>query len=155
MKIEMNSEMKRLLNEVGLASLSRAIEEACPDHLPKLVTINGSVLFANQYENAQHTSIKECCDRTGFEAFLNHYHVRWDGTAAGIRGLIQELAGIRRSLLDYAPGKSFLILLAIREGEYTIRFHELHPGESWLAPDLEGYKEEAVAVIGVGPGAQI
>jgi hypothetical protein len=148
--IRMNNSMRRILDGAGV-SLPQALYAASPDSLPELKTIGGSVVFANQAETTRHVMVDDFPDRTGYEAFLNHFHLPWDGTGNAIQGLIRKIAGIRQSLRRYAPETSFLVIVGVGGGECTVRFHELRSGESWLDPDLEGYKEEAVAAIGVGP----
>jgi hypothetical protein len=150
--MRMNASMRQLLDKANV-ELSRALDQASPEHLRAMVTVGNSVLFADQYEGCRHFSIEDFQDRTGYESFVNHYHLRWGGSPAEVRDLIAEVAGIRRSLAGYAPGKNFLIIMSIAKEECTIRFHECRPAESWLDDDLEGYTEEAVAAIGVGNAA--
>lgn len=147
--MRMNTLMHQLLHKAKL-DLDRALDEAAPEQSPELVMVGNSVLLADHYKGSQHVFGNEFADRTGYEAFINHYHVRCGGSPAELRKLIAEIASLRASLARYAPGKSFLILISISEGECTIRFHERRRGESWLADDLEGYTQDAVAAIDVG-----
>jgi hypothetical protein len=147
--MRMNSLMRQLLDTLNI-SLPDAVAEAAPERLLALVTVQGCVLFADQAEGCRHVSLRDFPDRTGFEHFVNHFHVPYDGTRASLLQLIGRIAGIRKSLAEYAPDRRFLIIVSIAEGECTISFHECRPGEAWLADNLEGYTEEAVAAIGVG-----
>jgi hypothetical protein len=115
-----------------------------------MVTVGGSVLLADQYPASRHVSIDDFPDRTGYECFVNHFQFPYDGTRRALLHLIGRIAGIRRSLTEYAPDKSFLIIVSIAEHECTVRFHERRRAEAWLADDLEGYAQEAVAAIDVG-----
>ena len=150
--MRVNSSMRQLLESMNVP-LERALAEAAPKRLPALVTVQGCVLFADHAESGRQVSMVHFPDRTGYECFVNHFHVSYDGTRAALLRLIVRIAGIRRALAEYAPDRSFLVALSIAEGECTVRFHECRPGEAWLADDLEGYKDEAVAAIGVGPAA--
>lgn len=147
--MRMNTLMRQLLDKLG-ASLPRALDEASPERIPLMVTVEGSVLLADQERGSRSVSIQDFPDRTGYECFVNHYHIRYDGSHAALRQLVTEIAGVRKSLLEYAPDRGFLIIVSISGGECTIRFHERRPGEAWLAGDLEGYTEDAVAAISVG-----
>jgi len=147
--MRMNSSMQQLLESMNI-SFRRALAEAAPERLPALVTVQGCILFADQAEGCRHVSLSDFPDRTGFECFVNHFHVPYDGTPAALQQLIVRIAGIRRALTEYAPDRKFLILMSIAGGECTIRFHECRAGEAWLADNLDGYTEEAVAAIGVG-----
>ena len=148
--MRMNGSMRRLLNSSNL-SLPRALDEILPGQLPEMVTIDGSVLLADRYEHSRSVSLKQFPDRTGYECLVNHSHFPYDGSPGALCKVMARIAGIRRSLVEYAPDRSFLILVSITEAECTIRFHECRAGERWLADDLEGYEEEAIAAIGVGP----
>jgi hypothetical protein len=150
--MRMNSSMRKLLDSTSI-SLQRALAEAPAERLPRLVTAEGCVLLADEAQACHSVSVSDFPDRTGFECFINHFHVPYDGTAAGLQKLIVRIAGIQRALTEYAPDRSFVIPVSIAKGECTIRFHECRPGEAWLADDLEGYTEESVAAIGVGPAA--
>ena len=147
--MRMNSLMRRLLDSLNI-SLPDALAEATQQHLPDMVTANGSILLADQYKLSRSVSLKHFPDRTGYECLVNHFHIPYDGTRASLLQLIGRIAGIGRSLAEYAPDREFLIIVSIAEGECTIRFHECRPGEAWLADNLEGYTEDAIAAIHVG-----
>lgn len=89
-------------------------------------------------------------DETGLECSLNHFHLDCDdiGAAFGLAllifekvsrlwrssfetqvGVIRQIASITTSLIE--PGRY----------ELTYRFHVVRDGQSWLAPDLDKYKE--------------
>jgi len=147
--MRINSSMQRLLDSMKI-SLNGAPTAANPESLPGLVTVEGCVLLADEAQGCQSVSLNDFPDRTGFECFINHFHVPFERTPAGLLKLIARIAGIRRALSQYAPTRNFRILVSVSKGECTIRFHECRPGEAWLAKDLEGYGEESVAAIGVG-----
>ena len=44
--------------------------------------------------------------------------------------------------------KRFVIIVAVSDS-CIVRFHMLRVGESWVAPDLETYENEAVMVVRV------
>ena len=150
--MRMNTSMRKLLDATSI-SLRRALAEAPTERLPGLVTVEGCVLLADEAQGCHSVSVSDFPDRTGFECFVNHFHVPYEGTPAGLQKLIVRIAGIRRALTGYAPDRNFLIPVSVAKGECTIRFHECRPGEAWLADNLEGYTEESVAAIGVGRAA--
>ena len=147
--MRMNSSMRQLLDAMDL-SLPRALVEAPEGSLPKLEMVNGCVFLADQYERSASASLEQFPDRTGYECLVNHFHVPYDGTREALLQLIGRIAGIRRSLTEQAPDRSFLIIVSIADGECTITFHECRQGEAWLADNLEGYSKESVAAIDVG-----
>lgn len=147
--MRMNSSMQRLLESMRL-SRACGVAEVSQTQVPQMVMANGSVLLADQYRLSITTSPNQFPDRTGYECFVNHVHLPFDGTRAAMLQLMGRIEGLRKSLRAYAPDRNFQITLSIANGEGTIRFHERRPGEAWLADDLEGYTQEAVAAIDVG-----
>lgn len=147
--MQMNGSMRQLLDAMTL-SLPRALDEAPEASLPKLVMVNGCVFLADEYERSASGSLEQFPDRTGYECFVNHIHAPYDGTRDALLQLIVRIAAIRRSLTEHAPDRRFLIIVSIADRQSTIRFHECRQGQAWLADNLEGYTEEAVAAIAVG-----
>jgi hypothetical protein len=116
----------------------------------ELASIGGSVLLVEQHRQSASVSVEDFPDRTGYECFVNHIHLPYNGTRDSLVGLLEYVAQLRRGLEQYAPERQFLIILSISGAECVVRFHECRPGERWLASDLEGYKEESILVVCVG-----
>ncbi|HZB33939.1 MAG TPA: hypothetical protein VE465_27505 [Streptosporangiaceae bacterium] len=57
------------------------------------------------------------------------------------------------SRLVYAldPPTPVRCILGANETNATFRFHQIRPGESWNAPDLDGYRSEKMVVIDIEP----
>ena len=144
--------MRQLLESMGI-SLPQALAKASVEDFPEMITVDGSVLLAQEYGLARSVSVKDFPDRTGYESFVNHFHIPYEGTRASLDGLLARVAAIRKGLERYAADRRFLIIVSISEKECTIRFHECRPPEAWLADSLEGYMDEAVAAISVGDAA--
>jgi hypothetical protein len=68
--------------------------------------------------------------------------------------LLQGLAfALEFSRLVYAldPPSPVRCILSANETNATFRFHQIRPGESWNAPDLDGYRFEKMVVIDIEP----
>lgn len=85
-------------------------------------------------------------DRTGLEASINHVHV--SDFANGMKIMDQWT----RKLQEDYSGKQFIIILSCQPdgGDVVLRFYQYRKDEpEWVTLDnLEGYKEEAILVIG-------
>jgi hypothetical protein len=91
-------------------------------------------------------------DRTGWETFINHFHVDpTDDTFADLAVAAAAALELVRQIEQLNPPRSARVIVSRNlQGEFpnsTVRFHRLRPGETWLAADLEGYRNEAVAYL--------
>lgn len=86
-------------------------------------------------------------DRTGLEASINHLHV--SDLATGMQ-IIDQWTG---KMQEYYSDRQFIIVLSCQlDGkDVVIRFYQYRKDDpEWVALDnLEGYKEEAILVIGL------
>jgi hypothetical protein len=135
--MRINASMRQLLDSMEL-SLRAALDDAPPGPLPEMVTVDGSVLLADGYKASRSVAVSQFPDRTGYECLVNHFHVPYDGTPAALLHVIAQVAGVQRSLADYAPDRGFLVIVSIAGAESTIRFHECRAGEAWLADGEKG-----------------
>ena len=90
-------------------------------------------------------------DRTGYECFVNHIHLEDYLNGDQCILLAQALAfgrELARVITQDHVAEPVLYIVAANDGEINVRFHILRAGESWLADNLEGYRE-AVAAFGV------
>ncbi len=96
-------------------------------------------------------------DRTGWEAFVNHFHI---DPIDDLFGDLVLAANAARHLIEQIEllglGFSVRVILGRNlDGEFpnsTVRLHRVRPGEIWLTADLEGYETEAIAYIDSPPG---
>ena len=64
---------------------------------------------------------------------------------------MKRVAGLKSSMRERHPGVEFRIIVSFADGEAVVRFHKLRQNEEWIrVSNLDGYLEEAVAVITVG-----
>jgi hypothetical protein len=111
------------------------------------------VVLARFRASATRTSVASCGDQTGFEAFINHIHVGDELCLPDSHpvALVQagRLAARLAERLEQAyPDDRFMIILAVSDS-CTLRFHKLRKGESWIAGDIETYRDEGVMTIPV------
>jgi hypothetical protein len=86
-------------------------------------------------------------DLTGYECFINHIHLEGrDEASAFVRGINFGRALIKLLKPLSSNKNDFKVIVAIESKEASIRFHRVRMNESWLAKDLEGYRE-AVLVL--------
>jgi len=119
----------------------------------EVAAFDGSILLVQQFRQSVSVSPKDFPDRTGYECFVNHIHLRYNGTRDSLMGLLSVVTQLQQNLAQYARDRQFLIILSIAGTECVVRFHECRAGERWLVNDLEAYKEEAILALSVGTGA--
>jgi len=82
----------------------------------------------------------ESMDAIGYECFVNHIHVSSFPQAwLYAHSLVKELS---RSRLGKCA-----VIVSFDGRDATVRFHKIRSGQSCMAKDLEGYQEEAIAVL--------
>jgi len=123
-----------------------------------LVERDGALLLRQADDaNAAHTKRDRFPDLTGYEAFINHFHLdRRDDTLADLQMALGAVDEIRRQLQELPNTQPVRIIISRNlSGEYissSVRFHLVRSNEhSWLSDDLEGYESEAVAFFDVPP----
>ena len=141
---KMNRLMKQELMKLPRRSLPldrRLAAVAQTGHL----TADGCFLLkaATGQTNAK---ISDFPDKTGYECFFNKVHIE---SASPAEALLQSLLYVKEVFLQWRKYESKGELMAIigqdiKDGETVVRFHRVRPGESWLASDMESYKEEAI-----------
>ena len=145
--MKMNAKMSGLLKQAGVAPNSSSWPEVPRD--TTLITINESVLLKNQYNGARYTKLTDFPDRTGYECFINHVHLRSNGSRESLLSCLGYAGKLQRALAKLPGQRHFQVILAVAEDGCTVRFHEVRPGENWVADDLEGYANEAVLLLPV------
>jgi len=142
----MNKQMSALLQQMNVQLPST--EDVPPKNVdpPILVDVDRSVLLKHEYERSRHIKVTDFPDRTGFECFVNHIHFPFTGTRESLISCLNYAFALRHSLAN-KEGRSFQEIISIAEAECTVRFHQLRPGENWIAEDLERYGSEAILLL--------
>ncbi len=104
---------------------------------------NGCILSKVLRDKAINVCLNDFVDLTGFEAFINSFHIddyvedanNWLATALLLAGKIKS------------KDSRLCIIISMDDVSCTIRFHCNRFGEKWLAEDIEGYLEDAVMII--------
>jgi hypothetical protein len=79
-------------------------------------------------------------DRTGYECFVNHIHIANFPHAWLYANELSKKLKLSRS-------GECAVIVSFDGNDATVRFHKRRPGPAWCAEDLEGYREEAVAIL--------
>ena len=117
-----------------------------PLTIPVFDYVDGSVLLKQEFQGTRHVKASDFPDRTGYESFINHVHLRFDQTRESLVSCLRYALALQTGLARLQPRRHFQIIVAVGEDDCTVRFHELRIGESWVAENLEGYSE-AVLVL--------
>jgi hypothetical protein len=147
--VKMNTIMERLYSpKWDLSNI------ALPERLNNVVKNgvvlhNGCHVLRTALKANPHVRIEQCYDRTGYEAFLNHVHVKdfGDDRLCVAFAFLQRISDV---LGKEFPGKDFLgIVSSTPEGRDCVaRFHYRHEGEhGWIGDDLEEGLAEAVCLL--------
>ena len=116
--------------------------------IPALSEVGEFVLLKNNYVANKHIKPADHEDKTGFECFINHVHLPFDGTGASLKFCLSYAIALQKGLARIAKNRSFRVIVAVEDLGCTVRFHQVRQGESWVAEDLESYTEEAVLLLG-------
>jgi hypothetical protein len=147
----MNDEMAALLQRAGLQPL---VVHAVPGQLPALEVLEDCVLLKGQWD-PDNVKTADCFDKTAFECFINHVHLPFDGTNETLIPCLEYAATLQEALTPHTQDRRFRVIVSLSEdvafpgSACTVRFHQIRPGEHWIAEDLEGYKSEAILVFDV------
>ncbi|MGA9901297.1 MAG: hypothetical protein WBQ39_05120, partial [Terriglobales bacterium] len=90
----MNKKMSALLQRAGLRWPVEALTISRP--LPALEIFEDCVLLKDQWDPNKHVKIAECFDRTGFECFINHVHLPFDGTNQTLISCLEYVATLQQ-----------------------------------------------------------
>jgi hypothetical protein len=144
----MNSKMVALLMKAGLRW---PLAAKCSEQLPNLGIFEDCVLLSEQWEpNKHHVKIADLPDKTGFECFINHVHLRFDGTRQTLIPCLEHAEALQKALLPFTGDRQFRVIVALADDDdCTVHFHQIRQGENWISQDLEGYKSEAMLVFDI------
>lgn len=120
------------------------------------VSTGGAHLLRKLAEPNPHIRPEDFTDLTGYECFVNSVHVE-DFTEDDVGQ--QTFLLIERVFKDWQATGEHQILNALisssAPGEVVLKFHLLRPGESLSAEPLDGYIDDAVAVIDSAGGSNV
>jgi hypothetical protein len=149
--MKMNKNMSDLLRRTNV-SMTLAENMALETlKSPTFTVADGSVLLKHEYERAAHVKTEDFPDRTGYECFVNHVHLPFNGTRESLLSCLGYAVALQRGLVRSATERRFQVIVSVAEDDCTVRFHEVRPGENWLSEDLEGFAEEAIVVLCASP----
>lgn len=151
-----NPKMEALLDEIHADHLDDP--KALPQRLLALLnegfTDEEDCVFFARLKRESQVQKLDFPDRTAYECFVNHVHVEDYLENGGLpplellgRGLAfaSELADRLHRLHG---AKHFRIIVASDGGaSCTVRFHTLRHEEEWVGKNLNGFKEEAIAIL--------
>ena len=149
--MKMNQRMSALLRQadIPVPFVDDPALTALP--IPALSEVGEFTLLKNNYEANKHVKPADHYDKTGYECFINHVHLPFDGTGASLKSCLGYAIALQKGLARIAKNRSFLVIVAVEVEDRgcTVRFHQLCEGEVWIEEDLEGYAEEAVLLLRV------
>lgn len=134
----MSQLMRRLQVSLGDISPSKFVGNI------QLANVDGATLLKQELERARSVSLRDFQDLTGFECFVNHVHLPFIETHESLQTCLQYAIDLGRQLAEMSQGRRFEVIMSVSNDGCVIRFHQLRPGELWLADDLEKYKEEGI-----------
>ncbi len=151
-----NPKMEALLDEIRDGHLDDP--KALPQKLERLLgegfTEEDDCIFFSQLKREAPVKKLDFPDRTAYECFVNHLHVEDYLENGGLPPL--ELLGrgiaFANELADRLHrlhgARHFRVIVASDGGaSCTVRFHTVRREEQWSGKNLNGFKEEAVAIL--------
>ena len=143
--MRMNACMRRLIS-AGLPYAPQLHPSLVKFAERGLVRIGDCIVFRGERDNGS-----ESPDSTGYESSANHIDiddfVSQRNPSIMFEQAVALAAFLNQQLRAIAPNLAFRYIISLdSDGGCTFRFHTVR-GEEWDTNDLEGYKEEAIAVI--------
>ena len=151
----LNSRMKNLIesNGIDLENLPRPPDALCRIVDSGFVRTNDSIVLKTQASGARSVKLSDFPDETGYEAFVNHFHLEdylsndEMSTSDRLRVGIALARNLRELLRFSFPMENFAVILSVNGAHYIVRFYKIRTGQDWLVDDLETYEEEALLVF--------
>jgi hypothetical protein len=148
--MQMNAKMSDLMRRLKITYASDGWISPLGSRPFDFATIDGSVLLKSEYDGSRHITLSQFPDRTGYEAFVNHFHLPFDGTRESLLLCLASANSIQEGLARLADARRFQVVVSVSD-DCTVRFYEIRPGENWLADEIESYAEEAILVLESSP----
>jgi hypothetical protein len=146
--VKLNSRMSSLLKRSGISLPLDETLAAKPLTVPVFEYVHDSVLLKQEFHGSRHVKASDFPDRTGYESFINHVHLRFDQTRESLVSCLRYAQALQTGLARLQPRRHFQIIVAVGEDDCAVRFHEVRSGESWVAENLEGYSEAVLVLDG-------
>ena len=128
---------------------AQSVNPALAGLADKLKVRNGSAVLERQgfsFPSAEYVK-QSFTDWTGFECFTNAIHIEDFYSGADAIEMLRQAMGFSKLIQDKMPSPPlplrFIVSLDKFEGhdQCVFKFHVIRASESWLAEDIEGYKE--------------
>ena len=122
-----------------------------------LVEEDGCVFLEQLRTRVPTVKLADFKNRTAFECYVNHIHVEDYSENGGFLPLpmlgygMAVAQDLRDRLAKEKAGRHFHVIVNFDGDHCDVRFHTVRPDEEWLAPDLEEYPQEALAVLDTTP----
>lgn len=148
----MNSKMLPIYDEMNRRDLSSVILS------PELNVIihagiirdESAVLLSHLMKLAQSTGKNEFQDLTGFECFVNHFHLdeypSYQDDVTRLKIALLLIDEITSLLNAKKLSGEYNHIISMDDTSCTLRFHKIRVNESWLMDNLEDYKDDAILV---------
>jgi hypothetical protein len=145
----MNRRMQRLLKKLKLTFPAPEVSSKGRFRRDAFMRLHGCVFLKREFKLSR-VSQKHFPDKTGYECFVNHVHLAYDGARRSAISSLEYCKRLDIGLVKFAPKQEFQIIASFSVDGSTVRFHKLRPREDYLADDLEGYKTEAILAFTAG-----
>lgn len=145
----MNNAMKKLYSPDWDLSGIRLSQELDAMVEGGVVLHDGCYILKKSFEANPHIHLDQYEDRTAYEHFLNHMHIK-DNGGSRLPVAFAYMQRISEVLRREFPNEQFVgVISSTRKGrDCVVGFHAKHEGEqNWLSDDLEGYKTKAVCLL--------
>lgn len=134
-----------------ICSLHRNDNVSVPNELMNLLSAGlvseGDCVFLRSLYSRRGNAVRESFpDEVGYECFVNHIHVDDYTTEVPLPvglALVNELGAI---WAQQGMGGTLRVILSSDDIDCVLRCHLLRQDQSWLADDIETYRNEAILV---------
>ena len=145
-KLTMNKSICRLFfSKNALPSVTERDSVSKQIRRAKFVEAEGCYFLDYLYNANRNVTLSNFQDETGYECFVNHFHIDRDKSLLLALSVCSEVEDMwLRSEYRHLPLRQIVSSDSPASSVYS--FHVVRPGESWLADDLSTYAETVVVV---------
>jgi hypothetical protein len=115
-----------------------------------IVVRNDCFFLKSLLDKSKSARLADFADRTGFECFVNHFHIDDYSTANQLPLSLSVITATSRLIKKRCQKRKIYAVLGMDGDSVNLRFYTFRRNESWLGSDLEKY-EDAVCLIQVNP----
>lgn len=112
-----------------------------------VVNINGCYLFKYFYERNRHIKLSDFVDKTGYECFINSFHVDYYSSK---NILMESLLFIEQFIIEWNKLNGSIniqIILSETKSGYVFRFHRIRENEIWVdSQRLDLFRESCLVI---------